>query len=348
MTAAAPEASPGSASGLESLPPVYFALVMATGIVSVACHLAGLATLADSLLVANVLAYLVLWALYLVRLWRFPRAVLADLRDHARAPGYFTIIAGTCVLGAQLVVVRTVPGAAVALWFLALVLYVTLVYGIFAALITRSPKPSIERGLNGGWLVAVVATQGVAVLGGQVHPFLPDFERIVLFTALAFWLFGGMLYVWIMAMIFQRYFFTPLDPAEMGAPYWIDAGAVAISTLAGDVLLSNVPHDPLLVLLHPFLAGSTLLFWATATWWIPMLILFGVWRHGIRRFPLRYEPGYWGMVFPLGMYTACSFELGDILELPWLHSIASVFVWIALFAWTATFAGLVSNLARRG
>jgi hypothetical protein len=33
---------------------------------------------------------------------------------------------------------------------------------------------------------------------------------------------------------------------------------------------------------------------ATATWWIPMPVILGVWRHVYRRFPLKYSPMYWG------------------------------------------------------
>jgi anaerobic selenocysteine-containing dehydrogenase len=44
-----------------------------------------------------------------------------------------------------------------------------------------------------------------------------------------------------------------------------------------------------------------------ADYWVPMLIILGIWRHIYRRFPLRYDPLYWGAVFPLGMYTACTF-----------------------------------------
>ena len=76
-----------------------------------------------------------------------------------------------------------------------------------------------------------------------------------------------------------------------------------ITTLAGAHLMLFANSDPTLVELAPVLHAFTLLFWATATWWIPLLIIVTVWRHGIERVPLTYDLQYWSMVFPLGMYT---------------------------------------------
>jgi tellurite resistance protein TehA-like permease len=163
----------------------------------------------------------------------------------------------------------------------------------------------------------------------------------VLFFCLTMWLGGGMLYLWIISLIFYRYTFFPLTPANLAAPYWINMGAMAISTLAGAGLVANGPHSPLIRELMPFIKGVTLLSWATATWWIPMLLLLGVWRHLYSRFPLRYDPSYWGAVFPLGMYTVCTFRLAGALDLPFLLAIPKVAVFVALGAWLLTAAGFV-------
>jgi tellurite resistance protein TehA-like permease len=109
------------------------------------------------------------------------------------------------------------------------------------------------------------------------------------------------------------------------------------------MLIAAAPSSALVRELLPFVKGLTLMFWATATWWIPMLVILGAWRHVYRRFPLRYDPLYWGAVFPLGMYTACTLRLAQAMDAPFLLVIPQVFIWIALAAWTAALAGLIAE-----
>ena len=145
--------------------PGYFALIMATGIISIAAYLLGMKALAWALLGVNVVAYLVLSLLLVIRLTRFFPRVKADMADHMRGPGFFTVVAGTCVLGSQLVIVAGQYTVAGILWLIGLLLWGIIMYTFFTAVTVRENKPPMETGISGTWLLAAVATQSISVLG---------------------------------------------------------------------------------------------------------------------------------------------------------------------------------------
>ena len=326
--------------------PGYFALVMATGIISVACFLLGMKTISFVLLVVNVIAYVVLCSLLLFRLLFFFSRVKADIEDHVRGPGFFTIVAGTCVLGSALLIVADRFRLALVLWVAGIVLWVVIMYTFFTAVTVRENKPSIEAGLNGGWLLAVVATQSISVLGTLLVSRVVDYREMILFFTLCMFLLGCMLYLPLITLIFYRFTFVNVTMASLTPPYWINMGAVAITTLAGARLIIAAPGWPLLNEVVPFLKGFTLFFWAAATWWIPLLLALGFWRHVYKRFPLKYDPQYWGMVFPFGMYTVCTFQLSNAISFPRLLVIPRYFIYLALAGWIAALLGLIGNLVR--
>lgn len=329
---------------IATLNPNDFALVMATGIISTACELLRVPVIGRVMFWLNLAAFAILAVLTALRLVWFPRRCFQDLIDHNRGVGYFTTVAATCVVGSQCHVIAEALTLAIVFWCIGIGLWFVLTYAIFTSFAVKSAKPSLPEGIHGGWLVSVVAAQSVAMLGALVAKELPIYQQQILFFSLIMWLGGGMLYIWIISLIFYRYNFFPMSPADLSPPYWINMGAMAISTLAGTNLAAAADSSPLLGQMGPFLLGLTLLFWSTATWWIPMLVILGAWRHIYRRFPLSYDPQYWGAVFPLGMYTVCTFRLVDTLDLPFLIAIPHYFVYIALAAWLLAFAGMVFSL----
>jgi tellurite resistance protein TehA-like permease len=333
------------AEGVRGLSPAYFALVMATGIVSIASDRAGFRTIAAVLLWLNAGQYLLVWILTLWRLLRYRRALVGDLTDHRSGPGFLSAVAATGVMGNQLILITGAYDLAFGLWIFGLFLWIILTYGIFFNLTIKETKPTIDQGITGAWLLAVVATQSIALLSALLARHFEQPVRLhINFVALSMWLWGGMMYIWMISLIFYRYTFFKFSPADFSSLYWINMGAMAISTLAGSLLIENTADAWFLETLLPFLRGFTIFFWATGTWWIPMLLILGVWRHVYRKFPLRYDPQNWGAVFPLGMYAACTFEMTRAMSLDFLLPIARVFVYVALLAWAATFVGLIKSL----
>ncbi len=98
--------------------------------------------------------------------------------------------------------------------------------------------------------------------------------------------------------------------------------------------------SPRLERLAPFLEGIVTLAWATATFWFPLMVAIGVWRHVVHRVPLRYHPSYWSLVFPLGMYGAATFRMIGAIGLEELDRLPELVLGVALLAWAATATGL--------
>ena len=328
------------------LNPGYFAMVMGTGIVSIAAHKLGYEIVARLLFFFNIAAYLALCALSTARLVIAREDVIRDLADHMRGPAFLTLSAGSCVLGSQFVLLLGWVIVPTALWAVGALSWLLLVYGFLTAVTVIREKPDLPKGINGAWLLIIVATQSLTILGSLLAEEAGMTGRLIEFALLSNFLLGCMFYVLIMTLIFYRFIFFRLDPEELKPPYWVNMGVEAITALTAVTLVSAAAGSTLLRDLEPVLRATAIMFWITATWWIPLLVLLGIWRHITRRIPICYEPSYWSMVFPLGMYSASSYELAGMVELEVLTFVSEVFVWIALVALLLCLGGLIRSAIR--
>ena len=326
-------------TNVRTLFPGYFAMVMATGIIAVGAAQQDLPWLADGLYAIATVAYIVLWVLLAWRLVVASKLIAADITSHAKGFAFLTTVAATNVLGSASAVIHDWWGLAWALWWFSLVLWAFFVYATLFAVVLKGPKPGLDKGINGTWFLLTVATESIVVLGALLLP--RHHSDLLAFALIAAFALGLVLYLIVMTMVFLRWTFAELEPTEADPPAWIAAGAVAITVLAGSNLLAARSSSPRIERLAPFIEGVVMLAWATATFWFPLMVAIGIWRHVINRVPLRYHPSYWALVFPLGMYGAATFRMLAATELNTLGWLPKATLAVALLAWTAAFAGLL-------
>ena len=121
--------------------------------------------------------------------------------------------------------------------------------------------------------------------------------------------------------------------------------ASAITVLAGARIV-EMADAPMVDATRGLVAGTSVVFWAFATWLIPPLVAAAWWRHRIHRVPFRYEATLWSVVFPLGMYAVAGIYLGQADRLPIVGAIGSAELWIAFAVWALTLAGMAVHVAR--
>src|SRR4029078_10774441 len=112
-------------------------------------------------------------------------------------------------------------------------------------------KRGLEHGLDGSWLLVTVATEAVAVLGTEVAPSLLH-RDIAMFACPGFFPARAPLYVLVIGLILFRWTFRTMDAQMLTPTYWINMGAVAITTLAGARLGDVARHSPLLARVRDF------------------------------------------------------------------------------------------------
>jgi len=187
-------------TSVSELFPGYFALIMSTGIISIACSFLGFDGVSRSLFVINQICYVILGSLLILRIVYYFPHVIADVQDHTRGPGFFTIIAGTCILGTQFVLLNRDYKMGMILLVLGTILWVIVIYTFFGAMTMKPSKPNLEEGINGSWSIAVVSTQSISILGTLLAAHQNN--SIMFFAALCMFFVGCMLYIPIISLIF--------------------------------------------------------------------------------------------------------------------------------------------------
>jgi tellurite resistance protein TehA-like permease len=329
---------------VRTLNPGYFALVMASGIISIGMRLNGFHVFSVVLLAVCAMAFVVLIVLTVWRIVVYRNDFTNDFTDPARGFGFFTFVAGTNVLATRLSVDDFHLAAAVLL-VISFVAWLFLGYVVpWTSALGRAERP-VTRYANGTWFIWVVASQSVATVAATIEPEFDSARRELALLAVISWSVGIILYVAVGVLVSIRMLTFALAPEDLTPPYWVSMGALAITVLAGARIV-EMADAPMVAATRGLLAGLAVVFWAFATWLIPVLVAAGWWRHVIHRVPLPWDATIWSVIFPLGMYAVAGIYLGQADSLPVVGHIGSAELWVAFVAWVVAVVSMLVHLWR--
>lgn len=329
-------------AAVRAWPPASFSFVMAAGITSTALDRAGAGAWSLPPLAVGLAGFAVLAVVALHRLVTDSGAVLRSLAAPPQAFGYFTLVAAAGVLAlrtdaADLAVLPVV------LALVALVAGAVLLYVVPAALVLRPGGREHDAGPDGGWLLWVVALQSLSLVTSGIDLGVPSAAAGISFSL---WGAGVVLYLALVALVIGRLLTAPMSASLLLPSYWILTGATAISTLAA-VRLQQVERTPdFIAVLHPAITGVAYVLWSFGTWWIPLLVVLGVWRYTTGHQPLRYELGLWSILFPLGMYSTASMALGSTTGVMAIEEVGRVGAVVTAVLWTLTILAMLGSVRR--
>jgi tellurite resistance protein TehA-like permease len=205
---------------------------------------------------------------------------------------------------------------------------------------------AVEHGRVGGrkprgeWLLTVVATEGLAILGARVAAL----EHVPALHAAAtvLWIAGGLAYGVVGKLLVRRATEPDFGLGNITPDWWIIMGAPAIWCVAAVAVTGAHPAT--------IGAGAAVGAWIVAS--VMLIIIAAADALRARRLGVRFTPERWTMVFPLGMYCVASWGLGQALHANWLSELGRAWLAVAFTAWAAVAYGelrhlLVSSRAAR-
>ncbi|CAE6457766.1 unnamed protein product [Rhizoctonia solani] len=241
-------------------------------------------------------------------------------------------------------------------WFdtiIALAVYFLMLY----IMITRQNHSL--RALTAVWLLPAVtpivpATTG-ALLARAILPFSTSHATITLFVASALLFLGLGLTFMILPLYMLRLIteglppntmiiskFLPVGPCGQGGMAFVIIGQVFAEIAQQDHSTNMLLAEPQPWILFRVFGGFFL--WTFGIWWI-LLSLLAIYET-FRSQPPRFAVGFWGMVFPSGVYTLLTWQLSEIFDSAFFRILSAILSISVILLWATLLVTTIHQIHR--
>ena len=314
----------------------WFTVVAATMTIASVLQLYGCTEISPYFFIVGLVALLLVTIFMAVRVVLFYNDTVNEILNPEKTLYFFAIVGAVDLAGVCFSRVFHLYTTANIFWYVAISFWLGISLSSFSILFLhrKSEDRKIEDILHGGWFFATVGTQSTAFLGVTIAEHAMSHVVFIQLFSFALWSIGASLYMVFMALIILRLVFYRIDNNTALTPYWMNAGAAAVTALTGIALYQHIQMmgGPFVDFL-PFLKGFSLFFWSFGLWWLPFLVILAIRKQVYGDEGFMFTVGYWEITFALGLYTNSTIQLFDLFKGQYLNIASMCFYIVCIILW---------------
>lgn len=223
------------------------------------------------------------------------------------------------------------------LWYADVVLALLVAWAVPFAMY-RHQEHALQQ-MTALWLLPIVACEVAASSGGLLLGHLPaDTHAVaILLGSYVLWGVSVLPAFAILTILMLRLVLHKLPEKELAVSSWLALGPIGTAALAllvlghqAPTLMASLGLAQLGQLFHQAGILASLILLGFGLWWLGIAVLTTL-HHAKQDLP--FNLGWWGLTFPLGVYTLAILNLAQQLNLAFLYAVGYAFAAILMLLW---------------
>ena len=224
------------------------------------------------------------------------------------------------------------------LWYADVVLALLVAWAVPFAMY-RHQEHALQQ-MTAVWLLPIVACEVAASSGGLLlgHLAADTHAVAILLGSYVLWGVSVLPAFAILTILMLRLVLHKLPEKELAVSSWLALGPIGTAALAllvlghqAPMLMASLGLAQLGQLFHQAGILASLILLGFGLWWLGIAVLTTL-HHAKQDLP--FNLGWWGLTFPLGVYTLAILTLAQQLNLAFLYAVGYAFAAILMLLWS--------------